>query len=57
MISPRGDFHGTLSNVDLRGDAAIDHLTIEKSPALQATTIDYVLHAGSAQAGTTTRRQ
>ena len=29
-------FHGKLSDVDLRGDAGIDHFTIDKSPRLQA---------------------
>ena len=43
-------FHGTLSNVDLSGDAGIDHLTIDKSPSLQERTLDYVLQAATAPA-------
>jgi hypothetical protein len=56
MLSPAVDFHGTLSNVDLRNDASVDHLSIDKMPSLQATTIDYVLHAGVPQVSSTTRR-
>jgi hypothetical protein len=50
-ISPGAGFHGALSNIDLSNNPAIDHLSIDKSPSLQATTIDYVLQA--AQAGQT----
>ncbi|HEX4409630.1 MAG TPA: thioesterase domain-containing protein [Xanthobacteraceae bacterium] len=53
MLSPAADFHGTLSNVDLRNDPSVDHLSIDKTPSLQATTLDYVLHAGATQVSTT----
>src|ERR1700676_3487117 len=42
-------FHGKLSNVDLRGDAGIDHFTIDKSPRLQAYALKSVLQAANAQ--------
>ena len=41
-------FHGSLVNVDLRGDPNIDHLNIDKSPRLHARVIAEVLSiAGS----------
>lgn len=36
-------FHGSLTNVDLRGDPNIDHLNIDKSPRLHARVIAEVL--------------
>jgi pimeloyl-ACP methyl ester carboxylesterase len=36
-------FHGSLINVDLRGDPNIDHLNIDKSPRLHARVIGEVL--------------
>jgi Thioesterase domain len=48
-LVPAAGFHGTISNVDLRGAQGIDHLTIDKSPSLQAETLDYVLQAASAR--------
>jgi len=47
-LTPGAEFHGTISNVDLRGDEGIDHLTIDKSPSLQAQALGYVLRAASA---------
>jgi hypothetical protein len=47
-LAPGPGFRGSLSNVDLGYDASIDHFTIDKSPALQASTLDYVLHAATA---------
>src|SRR5271154_2108821 len=45
-------FHGTLTNVDLRNDPNIDHLTIDKSPRLHARVIAEVLAvAGSRRMG------
>ncbi len=49
-VSPAPDFRGTLSNVSMAGDQAIDHLNIDKSPALHAQVLNYVLHAASAPA-------
>jgi hypothetical protein len=40
-------FRGTLSNVDMRTDGGIDHLNIDKSPALQQQTVQYVMQAAS----------
>jgi pimeloyl-ACP methyl ester carboxylesterase len=48
-LSPGPGFRGMISNVDMRGDPGIDHFTIEKSPVLQARTLDAVLQAGAAQ--------
>lgn len=48
-LVPVGGFHGTISNVDLRGAEGIDHFTIDKSPSLQAEALDYVLQAASAR--------
>lgn len=36
-------FHGTLLNVDLSSDPGIDHLTIDKSPRVQAEALRYIL--------------
>ena len=53
-------FHGRLSNVDLRGDAGIDHFTIDKSARLQAYALKSVLQAANrnhpSQASTTLPR-
>jgi hypothetical protein len=48
MITPQFGSHSSISNVDLSGDPAIDHLSIDTAPALQTQTINYVLQAGSA---------
>jgi hypothetical protein len=42
---PGAGFHGKLSNVDVSGDASIDHFTIDKSPRLQAVALSSVLQA------------
>jgi hypothetical protein len=46
-LTPAVGFHGTISNVDLRGAEGIDHFTIDKSPSLQAETLNYALQAAS----------
>jgi hypothetical protein len=48
MITPQFGSHGAISNVDLSGDPAIDHLSIDTAPALQTQTLNYVLQATSA---------
>jgi hypothetical protein len=48
MITPQFGSRGAISNVDLSGDAAIDHLSIDTAPALQTQTLNYVLQAASA---------
>jgi hypothetical protein len=48
MITPQFGSHGSISNVDLSGDPAIDHLSIDTAPALQTQTLNYVLQATSA---------
>ena len=42
-MSRGAGFHGSLINVDLRGDPNIDHLNIDKSPRLHARVIAEVL--------------
>jgi hypothetical protein len=42
-------FHGKLSNVDVNGDAGIDHFTIDKSPQLQAYALRSVLQAARSE--------
>jgi hypothetical protein len=42
-------FHGRLSNVDLSGDTTIDHVTIDKSPRLQAMALKEILQAARGQ--------
>jgi hypothetical protein len=48
MIASATGASGVVSNVDLSGDASVDHLSIDTVPSLQAQTLDYVLQAGSA---------
>jgi hypothetical protein len=48
MIAPANGSSGAISNVDLRGDASVDHLSIDTVPSLQAQTLDYILQAASA---------
>jgi hypothetical protein len=48
MIAPASGSRGSVSNVDLSGDASIDHLSIDTVPSLQAQTLNYVLQAASA---------
>jgi hypothetical protein len=42
-------FHGKLSNVDVSGDTTIDHVTIDKSPRLQAMALKEILQAAHGQ--------
>jgi hypothetical protein len=48
MIAPGSGSRGSVSNVDLSGDAVIDHLSIDTVPSLQAQTLNYILQAASA---------
>ena len=48
-MRPGVGFHGMLSNVDFSGDPGIDHLTIDKSPRVQADALRYVLETAHAQ--------
>jgi hypothetical protein len=43
MIAPAIGARGLVSNVDLSGDASIDHLSIDRVPSLQTQTLDYIL--------------
>ncbi len=43
MITPAIGTRGLVSNVDLSGDASIDHLSIDRVPSLQTQTLDYIL--------------
>jgi alpha-beta hydrolase superfamily lysophospholipase len=43
FMRPGPGFRGSLTNVDLRSDTSIDHLTIDKSPRLHARVISEVL--------------
>jgi hypothetical protein len=42
-------FHGKLSNVDVSNDTTIDHVTIDKSPRLQAVALKEILQAARGQ--------
>jgi hypothetical protein len=42
-MRPGPDFHGSLANVDVSGDASIDHINIDKSPRLHTRAISEVL--------------
>lgn len=42
-------FHGKLSNVDVSNDTTIDHVTIDKSPRLQAMALKEILQAAHGQ--------
>ncbi|HEX3939562.1 MAG TPA: thioesterase domain-containing protein [Xanthobacteraceae bacterium] len=42
-MRPGVGFHGILDNVDFSSDPGIDHLTIDKSPRVQAEALRYVL--------------
>jgi hypothetical protein len=42
-------FHGKLSNVDVSSDTTIDHITIDKSPRLQAMAMTAILQAAHGQ--------
>jgi len=59
-MRPGSGFHGALQNVDVSGDPGIDHITIDKSPRMQAIALSHVLRvvAGASRrppAGTATR--
>lgn len=47
MIVPAPGSRGTVQNVDLSGDAGIDHLSIDTAPALQTQTLNYILQAAA----------
>jgi pimeloyl-ACP methyl ester carboxylesterase len=49
-MRPGVGFHGVLSNVDFSGEPGIDHLTIDKSPRVQAQALRYVLETAHDQA-------
>jgi hypothetical protein len=49
-MRPGAGFHGVLENVDFSGDPGIDHLTIDKSPRVQAEALRYVLETAHAEA-------
>ena len=49
-MRPGAGFHGVLDNVDFSGDPGIDHLTIDKSPRVQAEALRYVLETVHDQA-------
>lgn len=42
-------FHGRLSNVDVSSDTTIDHITIDKSPRLQAMALKEIMQAARGQ--------
>ena len=42
-------FHGKLSNVDVSSDTTIDHITIDKSPRLQAVALKEIVQAAHGQ--------
>jgi hypothetical protein len=48
-MRPGAGFHGMLSNVDFSGDPGIDHLTIDKSPRVQAQALRYVVQTARAE--------
>jgi pimeloyl-ACP methyl ester carboxylesterase len=48
-MRPGVGFHGVLDNVDFSGDPGIDHLTIDKTPRVQAEALRYVLETAHAQ--------
>jgi hypothetical protein len=47
MITPAVGSSVVVSNVDLSGDASVDHLSIDTIPSLQTQTLNYVLQAAS----------
>ncbi|MFY9693472.1 MAG: thioesterase domain-containing protein [Xanthobacteraceae bacterium] len=49
-MRPGAGFHGVLDNVDFSGDPGIDHLTIDKSPRVQAEAMRYVLETAHDEA-------
>ena len=49
-MRPGVGFHGVLDNVDFSGEPGIDHLTIDKSPRVQAEALRYVLETAHDEA-------
>ena len=49
-MRPGRGFHGILDNVDFSDDPGIDHLTIDKSPQVQAEALRYVLETAHNEA-------
>jgi hypothetical protein len=45
MVTQESGSRNSVSNVDLSGDAGIDHLSIDTAPALQTQTLNYILQA------------
>jgi hypothetical protein len=56
-LAPGAGFRGALSNVDLSYDGGIDHFTIDKSPDLQARTLQYVIAAATATPAASAQRR
>jgi hypothetical protein len=48
-MRPGAGFRGRLSNVDVSSDTTIDHVTIDKSPRLQAMALKEILQAARGQ--------
>jgi Thioesterase domain len=48
-MRPGAGFRGKLSNVDVSSDTTIDHVTIDKSPRLQAMALKEILQASRGQ--------
>jgi hypothetical protein len=55
-ITAAPDFHGALSNVNLTYDQGIDHFTIDKSAALQASVLNYVMQVATSVPTASARR-
>ena len=56
-MRPGVGFHGVLDNVDFSGDPGIDHLTIDKSPRVQAEALRYVLETAHDESVPARRRR
>lgn len=56
-LVPGAGFHGVLSNIDLSDDGGIDHFNIDKSPDLQARTMNYVIAAATATPAASAQRR
>jgi Thioesterase domain len=48
-VQPGAGFRGKLSNVDVSSDTSIDHVTIDKSPRLQALALKEIMQAARGQ--------
>jgi pimeloyl-ACP methyl ester carboxylesterase len=55
-LTPGADFRGALSNVDLSHDEGIDHFTIDKSPTLRASVLNYVMQVATSVPMASARR-